>query len=390
MKAVRRMSAMKPVRRMRLRTYAATMGLLTLGAVSVQIASCTVFNGLEVASDTVDGASGFDAAEGGGADADAAPVDPCVGSNDGYLSRTEAAKACRWMFKCPLLELNLESSLGLIGSDTNFALCMNWLAGPVPPTRVGRDIQQASLKCIARATTCGEASACLAVEGFYNDDPRCDAGADSAFLLADHCEGTSGIDCTDGVAFHCGAASYGGTAQCLVDEGGVVGCGQLDPAGTCPFRVTACDPVTGNFSDCSQGTQIDVSFSCQAVGSVCGDAGPEAGHKFDCLTNGSYQKCNVALFVNKCVGDLVETCNGNGTVSQLDCAAIGRHCSQAEGKPLCITSTDSCSPFSLGQNQCMGSTISSCIAGKKVQFDCACGGMTCVTDDGSIPLAHCE
>lgn len=276
------------MKRRPLRTYLVTASVFGLMAATVQIASCTVFNGLEVATETVDGGKLFETGPGEGGDA--TPVDPCLGSNDGYLSLTEAARACSWMFKCPILELNLESSLGLIGSDTNFALCMNWLAGPVPPTRVGRDIQQASLKCIARATTCEEASSCLAVEGFFSDDPRCDAGADSAFLLPDHCEGTSGIDCTDGVAFHCAAASYGGTAQCLIDEGGIIGCGQFDPAGTCPFRVTSCDPVTGNFNDCAQDTQIDVSFSCQAVGSVCGDAGPEAGHKFDCLTNGTYEE----------------------------------------------------------------------------------------------------
>ena len=375
------------MKRRSLRTYVAATCILGLGAMTVQVASCTVFNGLEVPS-VVDGANGFDAAE-AGSDGDAAPVDRCLGVNDGYLSLTEAAHACSWMFKCSNLELNLESSLGLIGSDTNFALCMNWLASPVPSTRVGRGIQQASLQCIARAASCEEASSCLAVEGFASGDPRCDGGADGATAKA-HCEGTSGIDCVDGVAFHCAAASYGGSAQCLVDDGGVVGCGRLDPAGTCPFRVTSCDPVTGNFYDCAKNTQIDVSFSCQAVGSVCADAGPDAGHKFDCVTDGRYQKCNVALFVNKCVGDLVETCNGNSTVSQLDCAAIGRRCSQAEGKPLCVTNTDQCSPFSLGQNQCSGSTISTCVAGKKIQFDCKCGGMTCVTDDGSIPLAHCE
>ena len=147
------------------------------GAVAIAIgaaSACTTFDGLSASSD-----GGVDA----GVDQGVVVVDaaPEAAALPTYLSEGDAAKACALVFRCPLLASSVITSVAVPVDPTNFTLCMDWLAGPLPPNRVGIPIQSSIFQCIANATTCSAAAACVPIENFLPGDPRCaDAGAGDA------------------------------------------------------------------------------------------------------------------------------------------------------------------------------------------------------------------
>ena len=127
--------------------------------------SCTEFNGVSAADDaspfpTYDGGDDVDSAIQDGAPADG----PLPGS--GYLSTSDAARACARIFGCPLLASSIVESIVVPADGQNFSLCMDWLAGPIPPDRVGLAEQTQALACVSKTATCQAAGACLQVELF--------------------------------------------------------------------------------------------------------------------------------------------------------------------------------------------------------------------------------
>src|SRR6185503_20798467 len=125
-----------------------------------------------------------------------------------YLSLEDAARACSLAFRCPELSTSITFSIGVPVDPLNFSDCMTWLAGPIPPTRVGFKAQKAVLACVAKATTCQAAGACGSAEQLAPDDPRCmDAGAD---VDLDRCEdnGATVIRCSVNYALHCGTSYF--------------------------------------------------------------------------------------------------------------------------------------------------------------------------------------
>ena len=107
-----------------------------------------------------------------------------------YLSLDDAARVCALLFQCDtpsgpatpanpggepnlLLTQSLLASLAFPADPWNFASCMNWLAGPLPPDRLGVQAQRSILACMAGKTTCTDAFSCLPVEVMSPNDARC-------------------------------------------------------------------------------------------------------------------------------------------------------------------------------------------------------------------------
>ncbi len=366
---------------------------LALGvcALPLVVASCTVFNGVVVPTeDTGDG----------GADACTA------GGGKGYLSLPDAAKACRFIADCDTgqLELDIESSIGIITSESSYAFCMNVLAGTVAPNRPGLMVQQQTFQCMANAATCEDARACLAIESFdQTTDSRC---VDAGFTLPEggvYCanQGEDIVDCVDGVVEHCGSPEFGaGLASCAIDPDDPTDYTCGDVTSYCATEETSCDIATNVLTDCGQGGSIESYINCTAYAQTCGvegdaatgddgdDGGDDSGPLNACVTEGTYQPCDATSYRDQCFGDGVATCNYFDTITITSCTDIGKTCNDSNAQPYCAGPTDECSPFSLGVGLCTGTSISLCIDGKNVSFDCACAGMVC-GGDGGIGTLHC-
>ncbi|HEY2518273.1 MAG TPA: hypothetical protein VGI39_45705 [Polyangiaceae bacterium] len=373
------------------------VALLAIGGGLVPLA-CTAFDGLTAAGLSQDAAAppsvdaGTDVHDATpAADEDAAiPLPPP--SNDAgppptYLSLDDAARLCSLLFRCddpsqpaapanPALDPDLLftqsilSSLAIPADPWNFASCMSWMAGPLPPNRVGIPDQRAILQCMAAAGTCAGALGCLPVENIARSDPRCHGSNQES------CEDDAGtaVLCDLGLVFHCGSTAWGAGSQCITDGNGIASCG-LDPG--CPNAITCVDggstiQLCGDFSQAA---------NCASEGMSCGidqTAGIRA-----CLTGTTQVAC--AQLGTQCSGTSVATCAcvpgecddvpNNLEESLFDCTALGGACAGppagAAGVPYCSRPNDQCTPFDLTMNVCQGSEITVCIGGKTVSYDCA-------------------
>ena len=124
--------------------------------------------------------------------------------------------------------------------------------------------------------------------------------------------------------------------------------------------------------------------NCALAGHVC-DKDPQT-NATDCLTDTSVRLCQD--FGSDCDGTSVAVCD-DYSLSIFDCAAMGGTCAKQAGDALCKRATDNCTPFDATINVCNGSSISLCIGGKPVSFDCARVGISC--KPGTVEMsAHCE
>src|SRR5687767_8265748 len=129
---------------------------------------CTTFDGESPSSPAIDaGPDTVDAPF-----ADVVPLGP-----QPYLSIEDAARACSLVARCPTLPISIGLSLGVPVAPDQFATCVHFLASPIPPSRLGFDLQRSVLAKIAAAKDCKEALAAAPIELLYGADPRCaDAG----------------------------------------------------------------------------------------------------------------------------------------------------------------------------------------------------------------------
>jgi hypothetical protein len=319
------------------------------------------------------------------------PADACAAAAQGYLTLAEAAKACQYIVDCDTgqLELDIESNFGIVTSATNYAYCVNALAGTVPSDRVGLDIAQQTFKCIAHATACIQARGCLAVESLTANDARC-AGNIPKNDAGVYCAsgGNDAVDCKGGVVQHCKTPAFANGA-CVIDPGDpqYYGCGALTtPA--CATEVSSCDIATAVLDDCAAQTSVTTYSDCRVFGANCGPSGVDGGPVNACLTGGKYTPCDATTYKDQCVDDQIASCTYIGTLSVTSCKTLGKTCNAASGQPLCVGASDECSPYSLGIGECSGNSISLCVDGKRKSFDCACAGLVCGADAG-IGKTHC-
>jgi hypothetical protein len=363
---------------MRWRFGAALLCLVVAFAAAVP--GCTTFSGLTAAGpDTsFDGGPPRDSTIVSDLDAteslDAAALDsglppdadmPLDASVLAYLSMEDAAKLCASVFKCTNLAFSVQASIDIPLDESNFSACMEWAAGPIPPSRLGFLEQQKQLQCVARAADCVAAGRCLDYEVMDPADRHC-ADAGSKIFCTDN--GGSVDLCPWRVAWHCDNSYYGTSSTCTVSDAGVFTCA----AGEC--QKTQCQGQI-NYYCGIDGMQYTID--CRVTGHKCGLVPNQS--IYDCVTrSGEYLTCDTVQTV--CTGDagtVVQVCDGIYW-SEFECADLGGSCDDTANVPRCKRPKDTCRPADADIGTCQGNQVSLCIGGQKTSFDCASVGLKCI------------
>ena len=359
---------------------------VALAAGLLGFAACTTFSGISVPDTTVkdDGSTPpVDAKQplDGVATTDA-PTDsgPSFAS---YLSLDDAARVCSRLDKCPSLVKSITFSIAVALDPVNYSLCMDTLAGPVPPTHVGTALQQVTLGCVAKGTTCLGAGACLSQEFVDPTDTRCnkvpkDAGADAAPGVYQYCDNDAEalVRCDPQFVpdvLHCRTGYFGPSASCMKTPDGTKTCA----SGTdCP--TTSC---SGNQLTYCTGSGVHVVTNCASLGQVCGKDVTFDGGDPTCLTSDRLKTCTTAG--SDCDNRIVSVCDGFDR-AEFDCQSLGGTCTKAAGTARCQRPNDECVPEDPKINVCTGSKIALCVGGKSTSFDCASVGLACVPGTAAL------
>ena len=321
----------------------------------------------------------------------------------------DAARVCAFAYSCPsYFTGDLVQGLSVPVDTLNFSLCMHWMAGPIPTNRIGFQIQQQTLQCVAKAKSCAEASRCLPFETFAAGDPRCapldagaagaggeggvdDAGEEGGELDSGGAGGTlpderCGADggaiykCQKAYkyALNCNSAYYAPGSHCVADTDGTRWCALGD---NCMVALSC----IGSLLDYCGGPDAwtHESINCAYNGRSCG-VDPDSGST-DCLTGSSLRTCQIQG--TDCASSTVEVCDGL-YVSQFDCSSLKATCSKSDGTARCMRNDDACKPSDPGINACSGDTITLCVGGKKTTFNCKDAGLTCKPAVGA-QSPHC-
>lgn len=340
------------VRRASLLRLARSMVVMALGGFVSVVHGCTVFDGLT--------------------------VPPAKVPYSGYLSVEDGVRVCHRVHACPLLSAAIARSIGVPANPLMFSVCLSWLSGPLPATRFGLDAQAAMLTCIAQSEACNDAFECVYVEPLSDSDPRCSG------VVGDQClMGGTLLDCTTEIAQKCRTPSYGAGSECELGLSGAGRCAlsTCDLATSPPPRCTS-----GVYVRCDPATNLRVAQDCNTVGLTC----PEGAEGADaqCATADGVFPCDEpGRTVCAPDGTRVRVCDG-ALASEFDCAAMDAVCREEESGARCVRPGDACSPATNGIEVCQGSTISLCIGGAGVTFDCKDVGLSCIPASGQ-ERGHC-
>jgi hypothetical protein len=360
---------------------------LALASCLLGFAACTTFSGVSVPTDAsgVDGSSDTIVTPPPPPPTDGPPPD---GSDSGpglpsFLPLGDAARLCSHLDKCPVLGKSITYSIAVALDPVNYSLCVDTLAGPVPPTHTGIALQSATLACVAKGATCTSAAACLSQEFLDTGDTRCnkvpkDAGPDASPGAYQYCDTDAQalVRCDPQYTFdilHCNAGFFGPSATCTQAPDGT----HLCASGTdCP--TTAC---SGNQLTYCGVSGLHVVTNCASYGQVCGtDVTNDAGG-FQCLTSDRLKTCTAAG--SDCDNRIVSVCDGFDR-TEFDCQSLGGTCTKSAGAARCQRPNDECVPEDPKINVCTGTKISLCVGGKATSFDCASVGLTCIAGTSSL------
>jgi hypothetical protein len=301
-----------------------------------------------------------------------------------FLDTNDAARLCTWLFQCPHLSdaiaLSIALPLDLPSSPLAFSACMDWVAGPVDPERLGLTQQRALLAAVAAAPTCEAAGAALPVQ--------------PAVQPAD--AGTCGLTCADPTdlatcsaeagtfLLPCAPPYFGQSGACFATDAGAL----CVSTGACTAGLSCSDPNT--LRDCLPPTNASfVSYVCTLTARQC--ASPSKTGLADCVLPGhDTAPCPLHDRRDACDGTSVLACAGGLTAqTEFDCSAVGRTCTvSTAGDARCVGPTDTCTPFDADQSQCSGTAIRVCIGGVPSSYDCSAIGKSCVAG-GAGQTAHC-
>jgi len=356
------------------RAAIALVGLLGLG-----LGACTTFGFPAPSGLTDSDASTVDATIDSPADAPAAD-----GGGTSLLDPMTAARLCALTFQCPDLAQAIEVSvvvpLATPPTPLNFSGCMDWLAGPIDPGRVGLALQRQVLQGIASAVGCPAAYGASPVE------PVLDAGMPCASASACSSAGDL-VSCSTTGTFSvpCNVPLFDTPATCDVTQ--PTGTALCIAGGTCTPGLSCRSSTT--FVDCYKDGTSFTAYDCSLSGRQCVDKGAA-----DCVVPGKLAApCPGRGADDECDGTAVKHCAGGLLAeTEFDCAAVGRTCSTANGVARCVSSTDQCTPFDTNGdvNACGdgGASISLCIGGQRSWFDCSSIGRSCVPASNT-QTAHC-
>ena len=308
-----------------------------------------------------------------------APVD----SPQALATFADAARVCAIVERCPQLNLSLILSDGIPADPFSYSLCLQWLGGQVPATRVGLPLQRATIACIAHAEhdagtdACAAAGSCVGYEAIDSSDPRCTPGTTSKCLSP-----TDVLRCDYQTIYHCALPDFGPNMTCMKGSDGQYECGSSD-CGDAGLSQCLGDLIDG--CDTTYGLVSDVN--CASVGQRCGDD-PTNQNGIVCLTSpGQFVTCNTAGQIN-CSSGKVEVC-ADGAYSEWDCTSLGETCTMTGGGARCApTNGGACSPYDADIDVCNGSILTACVDGARVCFDCASIGLSCTTGEGG-PGGRC-
>jgi hypothetical protein len=305
-----------------------------------------------------------------------------AGAPAAYLDTDDAARLCAQLFQCPHLAdaiaLSIALPVDLPSSPFGFSACMDWVAGPIDPGRLGLAQQRALLAGVAAATTCEAAGAALPVQ-------PADAGATCGLT----CSGANELaSCTaEGGAFvlPCATPYFGQSGACFPYDAGAL----CVSTGACPAGLS-CSTDSTSLIDClAPGNASFQSYSCTLTARTC--ALITKNGLADCvIPTHDTAPCPLHDRRDACDGTSVLACAGGLTAqTEFDCTAVGRSCAVSiAGDARCVGTGDTCTPFDATQNQCSGSKITVCIAGAPSSYDCAAIGKSCVAG-GAAQTAHC-
>jgi hypothetical protein len=352
---------------------AAFVLLVLPGAVG---AACTAFDFPPPAVAPADASSSSDATLVDGPAAEG-------GASTSYLSTDDAARLCTLLFQCPRLadaiELSIALPLDTPSSPLGFSACMDWAAGPVDPNRIGLASQRQLLAAVASASSCTAAGAALPVQ-------PADGGTTCGLTCADSTDLASCTPEAGTFVLPCTAPYFGQAGACFADDAGAL----CVSTGACAAGLSCSDVNT--LREClPPGNATFTSYDCTLTARQCAPLAKNA--LADCVIPGhNTAPCPLHDRRDACDGDAVLHCAGGlFAETEFDCTAIGRTCSASNsaGAARCVHAAgDTCTPFDAGQNQCSGTTITTCIGGSPVSYDCHGIGKSCITG-GPGQTAHC-
>jgi len=301
------------------------------------------------------------------------------------LDLTTAAKLCALTFQCPGLAQAIEASvvipLATPPAPLDFSGCMDWLAGPIDPNRVGISVQRQILQGIAGASGCTAAYAASPVHpvGPFDAAGTCTTTMTScsgANLETCSTEGTFAVGCSAPLLDQpgsCVVPALGNTAICVTER-------------ACSPGLSCSGSGNPTLLDCYKDGMSYTAYDCTLSGRTCETAA--------CVFPGKVaEPCPGRAADDTCDGTSVKHCAG-GLLAQteFDCAAVARACSLQSGVARCVGESDECTPFdtngdvdSCGDG---GSTISLCIGGVKTSFDCSSIGLSCIAASNT-QTGHC-
>jgi hypothetical protein len=304
-----------------------------------------------------------------------------AGGPSTYLDTNDAALLCAQLFQCPHLADAIALSIALpldTPTTLGFSACMDWVAGPLDPGRVGLAEQRALLAAVAAAPSCEAAGAALPVQ-------PADAGSTCGLTCA---EPTVIASCTPEAGTFlvpCSPPYFGQAGACFADDAGAL----CVNTGACKTGLS-CSTDQTTLLDClPPDDNTFVSYDCTLTGRDC--AVLSKSGLADCVLPGhNTAPCPLHDRRDACDGTSVLACAGGLTAqTEFDCFAVGRTCAiSSAGDARCVATTDTCTPFDPGQNQCSGTKITVCIGGAPSSYDCSAIGKSCVAG-GANQTAHC-
>jgi hypothetical protein len=320
----------------------------------------------------------------------------------GFVTLAEAVDACTVIASCGHLAQSVTRSLRVPVAeavpataanvhpayDTSFSFCVEQLSKTFEPQRPGRDIVAASIRRIAKASSCREAGKGLYLEYLPGTDVHCPTSPDASPWVC--IDDVTAVECAPefAVVFHCNAPRALPAGKCItLDAGryGIGGCFLPETTGgscspTCQGSAALlCDSFPlfprryGTLTECSA---LGLECKIDPGTTNTGCATPGRAPRYDQYRYpGTYcENTNLVL--------------SNGTfVGVLDCASFGGVCAGKNAAAVCTMADAECTPFSPGANTCQGSKIHLCVGGKWQDVECAKG---CDAPDGSPQRGACR
>lgn len=320
----------------------------------------------------------------------------------GFVTLAEAVDACTVIASCGHLAQSVTRSLRVPVAeavpataanvnpvyDTSFSFCVEQLSKTFEPQRPGRDIVAASIRRIAKATSCREAGKGLYLEYLPVPDVHCPSSPDASPWVC--IDDVTAVECAPefAVVFHCNSPSGLPGGKCItLDAGryGIGGCftpesttGMCNP--TCQGSAAVlCDSFPlfprryGMLTDCSVlGLECKVDLGTTNTGCAM----PGRAPRYDQYHYpGTYcENTNLVL-------------SNGGFVGVVDCASFGGVCAGKNAAAVCTMPDAECTPFSPGTNTCQGSKIHLCVGGRWQDVECPHG---CNVPDGAPERGACS